>query len=177
MAELKVYNGSSWITAIGKTYDGTAWVEKMNFYDGSAQVPLYPTAPASIISIGNIAADWWDEVAPQSQCFRFQRNGQVYRARAVVQGYSAYGGTVYYIATADRYTNCGDDYEVKFVKNSGTVNIDSYTDGTYLQMNQDRHFQITSSGFGTYNGTGTIRKISDTSDFVEFNVSMYIEIE
>lgn len=43
MALLKVYNGASWDTAVGKVYDGAAWEDKMNFYNGSAQVELYPT--------------------------------------------------------------------------------------------------------------------------------------
>jgi hypothetical protein len=48
MAVLKVYNGSSWDVAIGKTYDGSSWVAKMEFYDGSAFVPLYASGPTVI---------------------------------------------------------------------------------------------------------------------------------
>ena len=46
MAVLKVYDGSSFITAIGKTYNGASWEDQMNFHDGSAFVELYPTGPA-----------------------------------------------------------------------------------------------------------------------------------
>lgn len=49
-AVLKVYNGSSWITALGKAWSGSAWVEKMNFYDGIAFVPLYSSGPAITVS-------------------------------------------------------------------------------------------------------------------------------
>ncbi len=41
MAILKVYSGSAWVTAIGKTYNGSTWEEKMKFHDGAGFVNLY----------------------------------------------------------------------------------------------------------------------------------------
>jgi len=52
MATLKVYNGSSWDTCVGKTYDGSAWVEKMKFYDGSAFQDLYTSLTVSMAAGG-----------------------------------------------------------------------------------------------------------------------------
>ena len=51
MGRLKVYNGSSWVTALGKVYNGSSWVEKMNFFDGTDQIPLYPTGPGPTVSM------------------------------------------------------------------------------------------------------------------------------
>ena len=42
MGILKVYDGSSWTTSVGKVYDGTVWRDRMHVYDGTEQLPLYP---------------------------------------------------------------------------------------------------------------------------------------
>ncbi len=52
MAVLKVYNGSTWDTAVGKTYNGATWEEKMQFYNGTAFVELYPTLEISPLASG-----------------------------------------------------------------------------------------------------------------------------
>ena len=45
MAALKIYNGSSWVTAVAKTYNGSAWEDQMKFYDGAAWQELYASGP------------------------------------------------------------------------------------------------------------------------------------
>lgn len=51
MAVFKVYNGTSWITVIAKAWSGSTWIEKLNFWNGSAWIPLYPTAPPLAINV------------------------------------------------------------------------------------------------------------------------------
>lgn len=48
MAVLKVYNGSTWDTIIGKTYNGSTWEDKMRFYDGTRFEELYPVVPPEV---------------------------------------------------------------------------------------------------------------------------------
>lgn len=54
MAVSKIYNGSSWITGILKSYTGSSWADKPNFHDGSSFEELYPTGPGVDAVGGNI---------------------------------------------------------------------------------------------------------------------------
>lgn len=62
MAVLKVYDGSSWVPAVGKTYDGAAWADQMKFYDGAAFIDLYASGPTVIVAPVKLIANYRFEI-------------------------------------------------------------------------------------------------------------------
>ena len=141
MAVLKVHNGSSFITAIGKTYNGTAWVEKMNFHNGSAFVELYPTGPAVSANTSAIIYTLFSA----GTCYatvRFGLDGIEYKnGGATDTGHSTSRGT---------WLDAGLNSEVWInrIINSGTLNRFDAGAGRKV-MTSDRVYGISKSTNGT----------------------------
>lgn len=136
------------------------------------------TAASSILNLGTMNIDSYDEYPPASGGWRFARAGQTYLYYGG-SSWTAYPNNYWWSLLVDRYSNMGDDYEVKMEKTSGNLTC-SRADDTYFTINGDIDFEWTNTeeaSAGTYYGQCTIRKITDTADFLTVNVIVLIEIE
>jgi len=165
MAVLKVYNGSTWDVAIGKVYDGAAWVEKMNFYDGSVQVPLYPVSGSPLVSMppSFIVYQESDDGEARTVGIRVKRDGTV----EIDEGSWSYDDD--YLASGLPNATIGDSYEVYWTGDTP----DSGPFETWTTISSTIAFEFT--GVDTWNGTMSIREIADTGNTDSATVQLEVE--
>lgn len=141
MAELKVYNGTSWLPAIAKVWNGSSWVGDKHFYDGTAWIPLGVDRSDEIRFIthsfigSSIFNSKVDAVA--TGAILFKSNGDVIEFTTDFGSPSPAVGSIEWHRD-NISAGLGDDWEVKATLTSGsTPNINAGL-GTWLRINVDR---------------------------------------
>jgi len=145
MAILKVYNGSSWVTCVGKVWDGSAWVAKMAYHDGTSFVELYDTGPQI-----SIATDGDTNVRVTGTCYcgiRFNSNGIEYEFLA--------GGQA---TSLGNWLDSGLNSEVwvEMTLDSGSWN-DTDSGTARLQLSTTRSWTVSRSTVGSHSATATFK--------------------
>jgi hypothetical protein len=142
MAEVKVWNGSAWVSARVKAYDGTSW-EVNGFYRDGIWKPLYPELDqgevVSATADGDTNYEWYLE---QTYCYA----GVQFRAAGSEYECNSQGSFISYIG--DWLTSgSGSNVWVAFTKTGGNASAwdSGQTDGTRYQLNVNRDFYILDS--------------------------------
>lgn len=131
MAILKVYDGSSWVVAIPKTYDGSAFTGLAKFYDGTDWVHL---AQLVVLVGGAFAAS---SLAPDDAVcqYRLLSSGSEQRN---------YDGSWVTLGTWLR-EGSASDYEVRYSPTGDTGAMSGAAINTWLNAGTSRTWAITDS--------------------------------
>jgi len=134
MADLKIYNGTSWVKATAKTYNGSSWEDKMKFHDGSAWVELYgPRVSPSTTNVFNSANNTFCKAG-----VRYLETGVEFQSNNVGNFNLSRGNWL------DSGTS--DEVWIQRVINSGTLTEDGGSGR--LQLSTGRTFSVTQIDVG-----------------------------
>lgn len=145
MATLKVYNGSSWSTAVGKVYNGSAWEDQMWFHNGTAFQPLYDAGPV-VAWNGHTLTNIRVGAACQAN-WKADNNGNKYESNNV-------GSNTLY----QQWLISGSTSEVWLERTivSGSLTLDTIGSGRVISTT-DRKLGVTRTTSGFKNCTCTVR--------------------
>lgn len=150
MAQIKVYNGTSWDTPNVKHYNGSAWVDHLTkYYSGSSWVALESTTPAPLVSA---RADGITNTLIEGVHFdcdagcQFSTTGLEYEVTGT-------GSLTNSTTWLDQGTS--DQVWVEWIKTSGSApSWVGYANNTRYQLNVDRKFYIRDTTNSAPNMTG-----------------------
>lgn len=149
MGILKIFNGATWDVAIGKIWDGAAWKEKMNFFDGSVQVPLYPSVELLAGNGGTVLVT--DNSSPYDSIvgIRFLTDGSV----QVLEAESGSGPWVAHGNWIDDVGEITGDEEVRFtnsviIQGPGDFNVEAAAEDAWIDISATRMWTMARSAPG-----------------------------
>ena len=134
MAIPKVYNGSSWVEGVLKSYNGASWDEVAKFYDGTSWVDLALRAELGTAFMLHTRSGFcWSGL-------RFRTAGDIhkYQANGVVSATGA--------ATGWRVTGPATSFWIRCTVTLGTLTFGSDAAGVWHQLGvSDINFYINTS--------------------------------
>lgn len=145
MATLKVHNGLSWDTAVGKVWDGAAWIEKMAFHDGTSFVDLYASGPSVVMADQNHST-FRVSGSPAFASIRVDSDGKWYLDST--NGQNTFGtATGTWLASG-----LNSEVWIERTVNSGSLSFDGIGTGR-VAMTSDRLMSINTTSMKTVNFT------------------------
>lgn len=139
MTILKVYSGTVWATALGKVYNGSAWVEKMNFHNGSAFVELY--ALGFVTLSGELMSSTNTNLTAHSGP-AFNPDGSIDEIGPDTTDRVQVDATEWW--SDEPEASIGDDYDVRCASiNSGVWDFQAASVGTWIQISIARDWRVT----------------------------------
>lgn len=137
MAQLKYYNGSSWVSAFAKVWNGSAWVGLLKYYSGSAWVALGATLSVVVAATKSIT-NFRTFTTPCYSGVRVDNDGDLKALNNTGTTYTSYETWLDAGTTAEVWVQCDIV--------SGTLT--SGTTGSRLATTVDRSWYITRSVTG-----------------------------
>ena len=158
MAVSKVYNGTSWVTGVVKTWNGTAWEDQPKFYDGTAWVDLYSSAVVTLSAPGTILAADLDFPGPWNTVagIRVNTDGtwDKFTSTITTSSYTQIAPTTDWIIPNSAASSL---YQFKLDVTSNAPNFNSDTTGVWHSMTGPREWYYQSTTLGSATCSWTLR--------------------
>lgn len=162
MAVSKVHNGTSFVTAAIKVWNGTAWIDTPAYYDGAYWVPLYPASGVSetVTLSGTTGAP---NVSTVSKVSPTDANaGFIFNSDGTIDTYN-FSGLVQFAAGVQWIDQTpSGSYWIRATANAGN-GADTGTYNTWLALTTNRSWLWTITGIGTTGGSVKIEIATDAA--------------
>jgi len=173
---LQVNVGGVWKTVAAIEVNvGGVWktVSSIETKIGAAWKAAYSAVSSILYLSTNLYFLLYGYFDPGTASITLYRTGDLVTAGSADSGQDVPSDTNMFVMDADRYTNCGDDFEFRLLKTAGNMDTSDlgFSNSIWYTINTTRTISYAPPSYNDYwIGTIEIREIADTDNEVTANV-------